>query len=243
MKVSENLLQSYAGQYDESAVGWRMMAAKHKAKNIVKLAGTFNFETVLEVGCGEGSILHWLSEWNFCSNLYGIDISASGLEIARGKCIKNVKEILQYDGYHIPYNDNHFDLIVCSHVIEHVEHQRALLREIKRVSKYQVFEVPIDFSFYVDKKIDHFLSYGHINIYTPSLFRFLLKSEKFEVIQDINSLYDDEIMRYSYSNNANGYRKQKLKNFILKSFPYLLGIKPNSYAVLTKKQNEEISIM
>ncbi len=119
--------------------------------------------------------------------------------------------------------------------MEHVEHERVLLREIKRVSKYQIFEVPIDFSFYVDKKITHFLSYGHINIYTPGLFRFLLMSEKFKIKKDKCCLFEDE-------ENKLKFYKLKIKQLILKLFPYLLGIKPNSYVVLTESTNGQLSV-
>lgn len=242
MEVSNTIQEAYANQYDESIIAWRTNAAKYKAKNIVELAKTISFDSVLEVGSGEGSILYWLSQWEFSKNLNAIEISKSGIELIKSKNIKNLNDILLFDGYKIPYEDNHFDLVICSHVMEHVEHERVLLREIKRVSKHQIFEVPIDFSFYVDKKIKHFLAYGHINIYTPSLFRFLLKSENFQILKDKCYLYDDEVLRYTHKDNKSDYWKQKIKNRIIKSFPYLLGIKPNSYAVLTTDSDQPMAI-
>ena len=77
-----------------------------------------------------------------------------------------------------------FNMVYCSHVIEHVEHPRILLREIGRVSEFQVFEIPLDYSCDVNKKVQHFISYGHINIFTPALFKFLLLSEGFEIISE-----------------------------------------------------------
>lgn len=241
MQVSEKVKDAYANQYDQSIIEWRTIGAKNKAKNIVALAKEIKFDSVLEVGCGEGSILHWLSEWNFSKNLHGVEISESGIGIVKSKKIKNLKEVLLFDGYKIPYPDNHFDLVVCSHVLEHVEHERILLREIKRVSKYQIFEVPIDFSFYVDKKINSFLEYGHINIYTPGLLRFLLLSENFKVKKDLLVIFSDEILNHTYKGMA--LYKVKFKNAILKLFPYLLGIKPNAYTVLTEKQEKDLAIM
>ena len=184
MILSEDIKKTYSNLYDDSIIEWRTKAAKYKAKNVVELSKEIKFNSVLEVGSGEGSILYWLSQWEFSENLNGIEISETGIELTKQKEIKHLKDIQLFDGYKIPFVDNHFDLLICSHVMEHVEHERVLLREIKRVSKYQIFEVPIDFSFYVDKKITHFLSYGHINIYTPGLFRFLLMSEKFKIKKD-----------------------------------------------------------
>ena len=73
--------------------------------------------------------------------------------------IRRLLEIKQFDGYNLPYDDNQFDLAICSHVVEHVEHPRKLLSEIKRISKNQVFEIPIDFSLRVDRRFKHFNSW------------------------------------------------------------------------------------
>ena len=242
MQLSDNIKDSYSNQYDENSVKWRNTGARYKALNIVELSKSIQFKNVLEVGAGEGSILSWLSQWNFCDDLNCIEISESGIDLIKSKHIKNLKSVLLFDGYKIPYPDNHFDLVICSHVLEHVEHERILLREIKRVSKHQIFEVPIDFSFYVDRKLEHFLSYGHINIYTPSLFRFLLKSENFEVIRDINYLYDDEVLQLMFKKKNSAYYITKIKFAILSMVPYLRGIKPSSYAVLTQKTEKQLSI-
>ena len=69
MQVSEEVKTAYANQYYQSIIEWRTIAAKYKAKNIVALAKDIKFDSVLEVGCGEGSILHWLSEWDFSKNI------------------------------------------------------------------------------------------------------------------------------------------------------------------------------
>lgn len=242
MKVSSSIKETYANQYDDAMVGWRNMAAKYKAKNIVELCRGLEFRSVLEVGCGEGSILQWLSQWDFSKDLHGIEISESGIALTEEKRIEHLKSIRLFDGYTIPFEDDHFDLVICSHVMEHVEHERILLREIKRVSKFQLFEVPIDFSFYVDQKIDHYLSYGHINIYTPASFRFLLKSEKFLIRQDLCHLYADEVLEEIYRNDPSGYYTIKAKHFLLKMIPYLRGVKPNAYVVLTEKSGDGLSI-
>lgn len=242
MQVSNTIQQAYSNQYDESIIAWRTNAAKYKAKNIVELAKAIPFDSVLEVGSGEGSILDWLSQWDFSKNLHAIEISQSGIDLIKAKNIKHLHDVLLFDGYRIPYDDNHFDLVICSHVLEHVEHERVLLREIKRVSRHQIFEVPIDFSMYVDKKIKHFLAYGHINIYTPSLFRYLLKSENFQILKDKCYLYDDEVLRHIHKGDRLGFLKQKAKNSLMKLFPYIAGIKPNSYAVLTSDSEQPVSI-
>lgn len=242
MQVSDNLKQSYTNQYDASMIEWRRTAAKHKANHIIELTKDIQFKNVLEVGSGEGSILEWLSELNFCANLNCVEISESGIEIIKSKKIKNLNNIVLFDGYKLPYKDDEFDLIICSHVLEHVEFERTLLREIKRVSKHQVFEVPIDFSFYVDKKIKHYLNYGHINIYTPALFRFLLLSENFEIVKGKCYLEENDVLKMLYKNKMSKFYITKIKHLFLNIFPYFKGIKPNAFTVLTTKTDKNLKV-
>ncbi|MCX6183152.1 MAG: class I SAM-dependent methyltransferase [Bacteroidetes bacterium] len=238
MQTKSDFKTSYDNQYQDSIIEWRQAGANYKAKNVVELTGHLKAKKVLEVGCGEGSILKLLDEWNFCDELYAVDISESGVAQTQKKNIKKLVEVKIYDGYKIPYPDNHFDLAYCSHVIEHVEFPRQVIREIQRVSKNQFYEVPIDFSFYVDKKIKHFLSYGHINIFTPALFRYLILSEGQKVLKDKCGLYPDEVNKHLFQNNKAGYIKYKLKTAVLRAFPYLMGIKPSYYAVLADKSGD-----
>jgi ubiquinone/menaquinone biosynthesis C-methylase UbiE len=242
MKPSNQVKEAYANQYENSIIEWRRSGAWFKAKNIIELSKETPIKSVLEVGSGEGSVLEWLSKWNFCTNLNAIEISESGVDIIKSKNIEHLKSVLIFDGYKIPYPDNHFDLVICSHVIEHVEYERILLREIKRVSKHQIFEVPIDFSLNVDEKVKHFLNYGHINIYTPALFRFLLLSENFVIVHGKCNKYESSLLPFLYKPSTIKMFKMKIRYFIFNSIPFLLKLKPSSYAVLTTKNESELSI-
>ena len=234
--LSTSVKQAYENQYDASIVAWREANGRHKAENIARILKKNGLapQRICEVGCGEGSILNWLGKTGVGKELYGLDISDSAIEIAQGKNIPNLVEIKPFNGYEIPYADGSFDLAVCSHVIEHVEHPRLLLREIKRVSKMQYFEVPIDFSLTVDRKLEHYLGYGHINIYTPALFRFLLRSEKFEVLDDTHVFISDDILRLMFKKNTAGFWKKKLKNAMVNSVGVLRDLKPDAYGVLAQ---------
>jgi hypothetical protein len=44
------------------------------------------------------------------------------------------------------------------------------------------------------------------------------------------------------SSNKKGLYVAMIKGFIFKMFPYLRGVKPNSYVVLTEKIEEQLSI-
>ena len=91
-------------------------------------------------------------------------IAQSGVDIIRDPKLASLKEAQTFDRYKIPYGDDTFALIILAHVLEH---ERILIRELKRVAKYIAVEVPKDYRFGVDKKMKHFLDYRHINMYTP----------------------------------------------------------------------------
>lgn len=242
--VREDLQEAYDEQYTKESTEWRDTGANAKAKNIIYLAGNNIYKKVLEVGAGDGAILKKINDSNFCEELYALEISDSGIEKIKERNLSKVKSVQKFDGYSTNFADKEFDLIYCSHVIEHVEHPRILFREIKRISRKQIFEIPIDFSFSVDKKAKHFLSYGHINIYTPALFRFLLFSEGFKIISGFAKMLDNDVERLIYKKKKKElsflkYSIFKTKSTLVKIVWKMLPkrfkeLKPQTYTVMTE---------
>jgi ubiquinone/menaquinone biosynthesis C-methylase UbiE len=197
---SENLKTAYDSFYENNDETWRMLGAKYKVEHIIAVCKGYTFNKVLEVGAGDGSILKLLAERSFAPEYHAVELSASGVERIRERNIASIKSVQEFDGYHLPFADDSFDLIILSHVLEHVEHERLLLRELKRVAKLCVIEVPRDYRFGVDTRIKHFLAYGHINVYTPTSLRYLLYTEGFEVVRDLADTIAPEVTKfYTYT--------------------------------------------
>jgi len=79
------------------------------------LTGDKNIE-ILDLGCGNGSLIHWLHESGY-KNSQGIDISEEQILLATKLGIKN---ILQADALaFLPANKNSFDIIFARDVLEH----------------------------------------------------------------------------------------------------------------------------
>ncbi|MCZ4242960.1 class I SAM-dependent methyltransferase [Pedobacter punctiformis] len=251
--LSEEVKTAYDNFYTQSDVAWRMLGAKYKAQNIIDVCKSIKPQKVLEVGAGDGSILHFLNEWNFAPEIYALEIAQSGVDLILDRKLSNLKEAKTFDGYKIPYEDDSFDLVILAHVLEHVEHERILLRELKRVAKYIVVEVPKDYRFGVDKRMKHFLDYGHINMYTPTSLRFLLQSEGLEIIEDKVSMTATETVKFNEFINRKVQKtfaknlKIELEYRIKKALGNLLGQKKkeqfaNAYTVLTKKSDHNLHI-
>jgi ubiquinone/menaquinone biosynthesis C-methylase UbiE len=251
--LSEEVKTAYDDFYNTNDVAWRMLGAKYKAQNIVDVCKSIAPKKVLEVGAGDGSILHYLNDWKFGEELYALEIAQSGVDKINERKLSNLKQTQTFDGYKIPYADDSFDLIILAHVLEHVEHERMLIRELKRVAKYIVIEVPKDYRFGVDKRMKHFLDYGHINMYTPTSLRFLLKSEGLDLVADKVSMTKPEVNYFNEFVNKKSPQsltkklKIGLEYFIKKNLGSIFGKKKqeqfaNAYTILTKKSDQNLHI-
>jgi len=251
--ISEEVKTAYDHFYTNSDVAWRMLGAKYKAQNIIDVCKGIKPQKVLEVGAGDGSILHFLNEWRFAPELYALEIAQSGVDIIMERKLSLLKDAQTFDGYKIPYEDDAFDLVILAHVLEHVEHERILLRELKRVAKNIVVEVPKDYRFGVDNRMKHFLDYGHINMYTPTSLRFLLQSEGLEILEDKVSMTAPETVKFNEFVNKKAPKtftknlKIELEYRIKKTLGNFLGRKKqeqfaNAYTVLTQKSDSNLHI-
>ncbi len=82
---------------------------------------------MLDVGCGDGSVLKLAQELGW--NAQGVDFDAQAVDTARRKGLS-----VRLGGLaEQRYPDESFDLVLMGHVIEHVHDPLATLREIRRV--------------------------------------------------------------------------------------------------------------
>lgn len=78
---------------------------------------------ILDAGCGNGGFVFWLMELGYLKS-YGIDISEEMINI--GKSL-NIKNLMQADLFiHLNENKNHYDLIFCRDVLEHLNKKEVV---------------------------------------------------------------------------------------------------------------------
>lgn len=87
------------------------------------------FKSALEIGCGDGTQSLLLKE--YCDELISTDIDSSDIPPERLEKINFVPA----DATSLPFDDNHFDLIYSSNVLEHIENIEGAIDEMKRVMK------------------------------------------------------------------------------------------------------------
>jgi SAM-dependent methyltransferase len=97
-------------------------------------------DTVLDVGFGLGYGLNILAIK--ASSVVGVDVDPKVLEYCRNTVMGRNPRLVQleiYDGYSLSFPDNHFDLVTCVDVLEHVDDYHRFLNELMRVTRKGVF--------------------------------------------------------------------------------------------------------
>jgi len=93
---------------------------------------------VLDLGCGEGSLLKLLVERKK-AQVEGIEISPSGVEVCKSKGLK-VRQGRIDEG--LPWADGAFDIAVCNVTLQMVMYPEKLLSEMGRVATRQIVSFP-----------------------------------------------------------------------------------------------------
>ncbi len=96
---------------------------------ILDAAGERAGGTVLVDGCGVGMYLHRLGE--YAGHIVGLDIEFERLQEAK-TCAEQVVNAV---GEALPFSESAFDLVLSHEVLEHVQDDRATIREIVRSLK------------------------------------------------------------------------------------------------------------
>lgn len=117
-----------------------LMLPEKKLKNrLIELAGIRENENVLDFGCGTGTLIVLLKAVNGLVNIVGIDNDRNILKIAQKKISQQNwrAELVLYEGYVMPFPDNHFDVVLSSWVFHHLYIRQKItsFREINRVLK------------------------------------------------------------------------------------------------------------
>ena len=154
---------------------------------IVSLVREVRPETLLDVGCGEGVVIHKLRDEFRNMRIEGVDTHLDSLEIA-----KRLNPFIQFYGgsiYCLPLKDESYDLVLCSEVLEHLQDPGAALREVNRVSrKCIILSVPNEPLWRVGNMVrfKYWKRLGdtptHVQHWTPSAFR-AMANEYVHVVQ------------------------------------------------------------
>jgi len=95
-------------------------------REVARLVDGVNPTTILELGCGEGYVLDFLSRAGVGADLTGVDLSAQAVEQARQR-LGDRAEILQGDVADAVDGAARYGMVMILEVLEHLENPAAVL--------------------------------------------------------------------------------------------------------------------
>lgn len=185
----KEIVQSYyskrAGDYDrQKARTWKSEIG-FKAQildGIVRAALTVGTGVCLEIGVGSGRVcLPLIKEAELC--FVGIDLSKEMLKLAERKVLsyRGKSNLLLADAEHIPFQDNTFNLVICTSTLHYLTSPKRALEETSRVLKRKGVFVygdvgmhEMDTTEFMDK-LEKTISPAHAKYHKPSEMHRLIK--------------------------------------------------------------------
>lgn len=168
--------------------------------------------SVLDIGCGNGGFSQYFNRKDF----YLFDGNKKTCDFLRDQGHNNVNQGRLPD---LPFGEKQFDVIHCSHVVEHLtpENFYATLKEMDRCLKtegYLIISAPLMWEGFYD-------DLSHIRPYPPAVFKnYLCKNNKNNRSRDIiasNYIVAKEIYRYFEINPISGV-VNSTNNFLVKLY-------------------------
>jgi 2-polyprenyl-3-methyl-5-hydroxy-6-metoxy-1,4-benzoquinol methylase len=190
-------------------------------------------KTILDVGCGNG----WVAKTFLPKGkeIFSLDISVTNPTKAKELYPSENHFGITADSFHLPFNNNSFDCVVASEIIEHIVDPMEFIKELFRVVRRGgrlIITTPYK------EKLIYYLCV-HCNKKTPANAHIHSFDEK-----KLESLYrDNNLDRFSYETFGNKILIFLRTYVILKYFPFWLWkIKDKSVNFFTKKPAHIICI-
>ncbi|PWC56244.1 methyltransferase [Azospirillum sp. TSH7] len=100
---------------------------RHLRRIVTEMVRPLNYDSLLDVGCGQGSLLATLMPLKPQASYTGLDFAAKAIDVARRRAPNAEFGLLDVAAGHL---DRRFDLVVCTDVVEHIEDDVAALRNL-----------------------------------------------------------------------------------------------------------------
>ena len=147
--------------------------SRHLRRIIKKIIRPLEFQSVLDVGCGQGSLLQELQAEFPRVKPYGIDLSASAIELARERVSGGRFCVLDITAESL---EQKCDLVICSEVLEHIPDDITALQNLRKMTlKYLLISTPQGRMRGFERQ------YGHVRNYAAGELVSKIEASGFEV--------------------------------------------------------------
>lgn len=128
--------REYYDKLDVVFTGRGAEAVRRGSFDVAALAS--EAETILDVGCGSGALLHFLREQFPAKRYYGVDVSPLAIAKAKeknpGGSVPMTFEVQDIE-QSVPFGEGMFDLVIAHEMIEHIVHPDLAITNIARSLK------------------------------------------------------------------------------------------------------------
>lgn len=88
---------------------------------------------VLDVGAGQGEAKRFIDAMSTKPKWHAVEIDPKRVKILQGLGYEQVVDAVDLERERLPFPDNHFDIVIASHVLEHLENASFALADWNRV--------------------------------------------------------------------------------------------------------------
>jgi trans-aconitate methyltransferase len=131
----------YRGESREGFDSWHQEDSRRFIGRIIlSFLQDYNFDFIIDIGCGKGSITHILKKKN--NKVFGIDISKTALDIARQKypdvefAKADINNIAKLKSFLKKANTKKADLILAIEILSYIRNWKEVLEVIANNAQY-----------------------------------------------------------------------------------------------------------
>lgn len=165
-----NTLESYEEIYGSDDLRQEYLGEARRAfyDEVAAVVAGLGPRRLLDAGCGTGHLLaNVVARSEGVERVTGVDQATAG--IAQLATVLPAAEGRVASVYDLPFDDESFDVVICTEVLEHLAHPQQALEELARVCErggHLVLTVP-------DGELDTFE--GHVNFWSEADFDALVR--------------------------------------------------------------------
>ena len=166
---------------------------------IIKFLKPYVLGHVLDAGCGNGLITNATSKLPNVKEVFGVDISDTGINIAKSRYPHIKFEVSSV--INLPFKSGYFDAITAIEIVEHIYDTELMFKEFNRVLKNEGYVIISTTDFNLPKKLIIALFYWEKYFFpTNPHIRFFTK----KTLADILSKYGFKTERYKWNDSYFG---------------------------------------
>lgn len=153
--------------------------SRHIRRYIKKLIRPLQFRSVLDVGCGQGSLLQELMQEFPGIDPHGVDLSAAAVEHARRRVPQGTFGTLDLTQ---GTTGRSYDLLICSEVLEHIEDDVTAMKNLRRMCQGHLVVTTVQGRM---RKFEP-EGVGHVRNYRRGELVAKLRAAGFDIVQDVS---------------------------------------------------------